>query len=979
MLENTHLPTYRRNSPIPPSGRERAGPDGGKGRSDGRDAGSGQRMGRRSPNRARWAREAGHRLRAVIRTMFGMEGLTVAGFGVLWGRVSFYGEIWPFVAAAAVLAVARPGRHKSLAMAVPGILVGLATVQPWPVVAEYSLALAAVLSGLSALRSSPSLAGLRSGWGRESVELAGLPAAVALLAGLVRALIAVIAGRPSISFAWIGLEAAAVAFIAYMLEYLVPEPEDLRDGRRLLREELLTLSFLGAAAVLGLQGLVLWNLVELTALAGGWAVLVAAAAGGAAAGGAAGLGLVMLQLALGTGAPAASVGANVAALGIGGFASGLMRPAGRAAMAAAYVAAHLLVLPHADDVYLLLSKLATAAAAAGVFLLTPDRLAAGITRVLPQDRAARKEVQYVSRHVRYQVSWRLTGFARVFDELGRTFAQIPAASELSGPTAAVRLIQDAANTACGKCDNHGRCWEDDVYRSYQDFLAVLRVAERRGAVAFADVPMELRGRCLHPRKVVNAVNERLSLEKLENEWSRRLNESRQIVSTQLQGVADVMRGLASEAMSDIDRLEKVEARLASALWRHGLRPVSVEASPGGDERVVVDVEFTPAGKGWRERLRRRGKFPFTACAGGCALRSNRTGSGPAATGFGIEPGLFAELARLFGRPMGTSDLFCAANPDKNARPPLKTSGPGRGAASSNTDSCCHVRLQPLPSLRVEWYGASHAKDDGVVSGDSFSLAEMPDGRAVVLLSDGMGTGPRASLESGATVSMLEELMQAGLDREFAVKTVNSVLLLRSPEEVFATVDLLEIDRYSGLTEFVKIGAAPGFIKRGREISVVSSSTLPIGILSSVEAEVATRMLRPGDVIVMATDGLTTASPSSASASVSLSASAFAATAAVAASGSAPGAAPASGTGSPESEQVACALAVDAGDSWVVEALGRLGTDNPKEIVEALLEESRARRGGPAPADDATVVAVRITRAENLFGLVLHKPGSVPVD
>jgi stage II sporulation protein E len=98
-------------------------------------------------------------------------------------------------------------------------------------------------------------------------------------------------------------------------------------------------------------------------------------------------------------------------------------------------------------------------------------------------------------------------------------------------------------------------------------------------------------------------------------------------------------------------------------------------------------------------------------------------------------------------------------------------------------------------------------------------------------------------------------MQAGFDREFAVRTVNSILLLRSTDEAFATVDLAIADLYTGELEFIKVGAAPSFIVRGSRIDVVRSNTLPIGILNTVEMEPQILSWRHGDILLMMTDGI----------------------------------------------------------------------------------------------------------------------------
>ncbi|EAA9756167.1 stage II sporulation protein E, partial [Salmonella enterica] len=142
-----------------------------------------------------------------------------------------------------------------------------------------------------------------------------------------------------------------------------------------------------------------------------------------------------------------------------------------------------------------------------------------------------------------------------------------------------------------------------------------------------------------------------------------------------------------------------------------------------------------------------------------------------------------------------------------------------------------------------------------MSGDSFSTVELGNGTFAVALSDGMGNGERARMESSAALNILEQLLQSGMDEKLAIKSVNSVLLLRSPEEMYATVDMALIDEYTAETTFMKIGSTPSFIKRGQEVIQVSASNLPIGIIKDIEVDLVTVQLQPGDVLIMMTDGI----------------------------------------------------------------------------------------------------------------------------
>ena len=135
------------------------------------------------------------------------------------------------------------------------------------------------------------------------------------------------------------------------------------------------------------------------------------------------------------------------------------------------------------------------------------------------------------------------------------------------------------------------------------------------------------------------------------------------------------------------------------------------------------------------------------------------------------------------------------------------------------------------------------------------MVELGNGKFAVAISDGMGNGERARQESSAALSILQQLLQSGMDEKLAVKSVNSVLLLRSSDEVFATVDLAIVDLYTAQTTFMKIGSTPSFIKRGNEVIPVTANNLPIGILQDIDVDFVSMQMQSGDTLVMMSDGI----------------------------------------------------------------------------------------------------------------------------
>lgn len=164
-----------------------------------------------------------------------------------------------------------------------------------------------------------------------------------------------------------------------------------------------------------------------------------------------------------------------------------------------------------------------------------------------------------------------------------------------------------------------------------------------------------------------------------------------------------------------------------------------------------------------------------------------------------------------------------------------------------------LQYNEAPGLRVTAGISFSGKSEEC--GDSHMLNELCGGKYLATISDGMGTGHAASLESNAIISLLDGFMEAGFDKTVAVKLINSVMVMKSAKDAFATVDMCMIDLYSGDAEFIKNGAEPSYIKRGRETETVRAASLPVGVISDVEIESFAHHLDCGDTVVMVSDGL----------------------------------------------------------------------------------------------------------------------------
>ena len=157
-------------------------------------------------------------------------------------------------------------------------------------------------------------------------------------------------------------------------------------------------------------------------------------------------------------------------------------------------------------------------------------------------------------------------------------------------------------------------------------------------------------------------------------------------------------------------------------------------------------------------------------------------------------------------------------------------------------------------LAISVATASRAGSGSEVSGDTVVHFETDGDFHYTLISDGMGSGEVAKETSMFVSDFLKSALPVGAEKEALIHMLNHSVKSRK-EECSSTVDLLEIDLISGGGTFIKSGAAPSFVKRGSSIFRIRSQTAPIGLLGSIDTEKIKVDIRPGDYVIMLSDGV----------------------------------------------------------------------------------------------------------------------------
>jgi len=149
------------------------------------------------------------------------------------------------------------------------------------------------------------------------------------------------------------------------------------------------------------------------------------------------------------------------------------------------------------------------------------------------------------------------------------------------------------------------------------------------------------------------------------------------------------------------------------------------------------------------------------------------------------------------------------------------------------------------------------KEGETVCGDTVMSFQSDRGLWCLLLADGMGSGEAARRESALTCRLLRQFLEAGIEPEAALKTLNAAMALRGAETgSFTTVDLCTCDAATGETAFYKFGAAPSYLKKGGKVRRVTGGSLPVGLQGTPALPDVTRVqLESGSFAVLISDGV----------------------------------------------------------------------------------------------------------------------------
>lgn len=354
------------------------------------------------------------------------------------------------------------------------------------------------------------------------------------------------------------------------------------------------------------------------------------------------------------------------------------------------------------------------------------------------------------------------------------------------------LSKEVRVCVCRDCSRFALCWEHNASSVKSAFLQLAMRANLNGAITLEDIRNK-HGDCCKKEVLMSSYNMLYMSLQYEQDRKYKMSEMRELLCSQLK----IMSQLFDDLSDDTRQLNKIDAMLSDSIadivYRQGIKNAKICAYIDSSNRPKVEIYLPKSSK--------------------------------------------PDLVKL------TVDIGEAACADFDL------------PVVSSAENMKKLEFTTRPYYSLEWDVLSTSAVFGDYSGDYYEFIKTSSNRQFIVLSDGMGTGKSARLDSMFTVNLVSRLLTGGASASTAAALINSVLRVKSWEESFATLDIADIDLSTGALSVLKCGAALSYLIRKGSVTVLDAKTFPLGILSGATPETVSIKLERDDILLICSDGI----------------------------------------------------------------------------------------------------------------------------
>ena len=432
----------------------------------------------------------------------------------------------------------------------------------------------------------------------------------------------------------------------------------------------------------------------------------------------------------------------------------------------------------------------------GIFLLIPKKIYNKISLEINKDKKVGHFSEVRFAEIKDELTERLKDFTEVLSIMGKSLNNLVGNDKLAIKNKGNALVENLSDRTCSDCDMRYMCWKRELHQTYNAFSDLIRNYENNSG-AF---PHELEKKCIKKYALVKNLEDIMNIYMVNETLKSRLGEGRKILSNHINNMSVTISEIVDEFGNELHLCTDVEKSIKKSLLKYGINFGSLICYNDKNGRIKI-------------------KMQMENCMGSQACIKT----------------VLPIISETIGKNMSIGSEGCNINSKNNM---------------------CEIVIEEAPKYHINSHVAVATKEGEKFTGDSYSYGRTKDGNYITVISDGMGSGPEAGLESKVSVEIIEKFMEVGFDEKIAIDAVNAIMSIKfSEDEKFSTLDMNKIDLYTGNAKFMKVGAIESFIKRGNKVEVINSNTLPFGVLEEPDVDTVEKQVSNGDVIVSISDGI----------------------------------------------------------------------------------------------------------------------------
>lgn len=388
---------------------------------------------------------------------------------------------------------------------------------------------------------------------------------------------------------------------------------------------------------------------------------------------------------------------------------------------------------------------------------------------------------------------RMNELSQVFEEMNIVFRNM-VKGVLSEEDAKEFLMQEIASKVCANCPERAKCNRNNNTRD--TFYSLISCGFERGKVTLLDVPQYLTSKCGRINFLLSTLNQSLKSYKNYTHLVSNMDASRILIADQLGGVSEILKKLGDEIRLNITFDLEKEERIKEELTYKNI--VCYEAIVYEESVCLKTVSLV-----------------------------------------------------LKNEPFNKDNLIKAVSSACNTKMSIVS------IDLSSVPNSQVVFLKNSPNYDLVFGNASVSKNGLLKNGDAHSLIKIDNGKYILSLCDGIGSGENAQRISNLSITLIENFYKAGFENDTILSSINRLLSINN-EENFSSVDLCVMDFHNNSLDFIKLGATYGFVKNSNGTSIIESSGLPIGVLEEMRPHITHKIIEPFDTIILVSDGISDA-------------------------------------------------------------------------------------------------------------------------